>query len=60
MILAFGDAMTAKAATNNSWFAEALRIHGIEVVVVDLDEVARERIKSAQQRQIMTNPTGTV
>lgn len=50
-ILLFGDKQAASHFKGNSWMAHALRHFGIEVVVVQLPEHTKDRIRKAQQRQ---------
>ncbi len=54
LILAFADKDAARSVSG--WKARALKAHGIEIRVVDLDKAERERIEAAQRRQRMVNP----
>jgi hypothetical protein len=58
LIIAFADADAAACVSARSWLAEALRVWGIEVLVVDLSDEIRAGLRSAQVRQIMVNPSG--
>ena len=51
LILAFADELAAKSVLGRSWKAEALRVWGIEVLVVELPEDVRAGIHEAQVRQ---------
>jgi hypothetical protein len=51
LIIAFADDVAAKSFMGKSWKAEALRIWGVEVLVVDLHGDVRAGIRSAQVRQ---------
>ena len=59
LLLVFADEQAAAYATTGTWVAEALATWGIEVLVVDVGEEVRLRIRLAQQRQMMVNPSGT-
>jgi hypothetical protein len=56
LVIAFADLEAAAYASRDTWVAEALATWGVEVVVVDLDEELRDRIRAAQLRQVMLNP----
>jgi hypothetical protein len=66
LIIAFGDSDAAGCVNAKSWLAESLRVWGIEVLSVDLDEEVRAGLRSAQTRQVMVNhslasaPEGTI
>jgi hypothetical protein len=51
LIVAFADDVAAKSFLGKSWKAEALRIWGVEVLVVELHDDVRAGIRSAQVRQ---------
>jgi len=51
LILAFADDETARSFLGKSWRAEALKIWGVEVLVVQLDDDVRAGIRDAQVRQ---------
>ena len=50
-ILALTDEAAAAHFRGGSWMAEALREFGVEVMVVELPEETRGRIRQAQRRQ---------
>jgi len=50
-ILALTDEGAAAHFRGRSWMAEALREFGVEVMVVELPEDTRDRIRQAQRRQ---------
>jgi len=56
LVLAFADDDAAAYALGKGWLSEALTSWGVEVVVIDLDEEAREKIRAAQDLQEMRNP----
>lgn len=56
LILAFGDEKAAARCLWASWLSEALRIWGIDVLVVDLETDVRGLLRAAQLRQTMINP----
>lgn len=56
LIIAFGDSAALACVNAKSWLAESLRVWGVEVLTVDLDEEVRAGLRSAQARQIMVNP----
>jgi hypothetical protein len=39
------------------WVADALKTWNVKVVVVELDDADREKIRVAQLRQVMLNPS---
>lgn len=51
LILAFSDEQGARSFLGASWKAEALRIWGVEVMVVTLADDVRTGIRNAQVRQ---------
>ena len=53
LILCFSDEQAARGfrPESRTWYAAALKSHGVEVLVVDLPTVWRERIRSAQRLQ---------
>ena len=51
LILAFSDAAAAQPFRGQSWYAHALRELSIEIVVVEIPDDLRERIRQAQVRQ---------
>ena len=51
LVLAFSDADAAQPFRGHSWYAHALRELGVEVVVVDIPDDVRARIRQAQIRQ---------
>lgn len=51
LIVAFADDVAASSFMGKSWKAEALRIWGVEVLVVELHGDVRAGIRSAQVRQ---------
>jgi hypothetical protein len=51
LIVAFADDLAAKSFLGRSWKAEALRIWGVEVLVVALRGDVRAEIREAQVRQ---------
>ena len=57
-MLVFADEHAAAYATTGTWVAEALATWGVEVLVVDVGEELRAKIRQAQQRQMMVNPSG--
>ena len=50
-IIAFGDPEAAVWFRGKSWMAEALRVMGIEIMVVTLPEDLRASLRAAQTRQ---------
>lgn len=56
LILAFGSEEAARFALEQSWFAEALRIWGVDVYVAELTADVRSGLRAAQARQVMVNP----
>jgi hypothetical protein len=60
LILAFGNEEAARYALDKSWVAEAIRLWGIEVFVVELEPDARDGLRAAQARQVMVNPAPPV
>jgi hypothetical protein len=56
LVLAFADEQLAAWAAGKSWLASALTTWGIEVIVVELDELVRAGLRDAQARQVMVNP----
>ena len=50
LILCFTDELAAHFK-RGSWMAQAIKSAGIEIVVIDLPEELRERIRIAQTRQ---------
>ncbi len=59
LIIAFGDPDAAAYATSGTWLSEALDTWRISVLVVELEETARDGIRAAQVRQEMVNPAAT-
>jgi len=55
-ILCFASSEAAKYAQGKSWVAEAAKVFGIEVIVVELPVEQHEKVIQAQKRQIMVNP----
>jgi hypothetical protein len=51
LMVAFADDLAAKSFLGKSWKAEALRIWGVEVLVVELHGDVRAGIRDAQVRQ---------
>lgn len=51
LILAFADELAARSVLGRSWKAEALRLWGVEVLVVELPDDVRVGIHEAQVRQ---------
>lgn len=49
LVIAFADEAAASSVTGQSWLAEALRTWSVEVVVVMLDDGARERLAVLQE-----------
>jgi hypothetical protein len=56
LILAFADDAAAAYARGAGWLAEALKTWKVTVLVVELDETEREKIRQAQALQEMRNP----
>jgi hypothetical protein len=56
LVLAFADEQLAAWAAGKSWLASSLKTWGIEVIVVELDELVRTGLRDAQARQVMVNP----
>ena len=56
-IICFASDEAAKYVQGNSWVAEAARVFGVEVHVVELPLDQRENVMSAQKRQRMVNPS---
>ena len=56
LIIALADEAAAKPLNATSWLAEALRTFDVEVMLVDLDTDARDKIAAAQVRQVMVIP----
>jgi len=50
LALLFGDAQAAAPFRGSKWFAQALRMMGIEIHVVDLPEELRRRVITTQER----------
>jgi hypothetical protein len=50
-LLAFADADAARPFQGRSWMGEALRLMGIEVIVVDIPDEIRAGVRAAQIRQ---------
>jgi hypothetical protein len=50
LALLFGDAQAAAPFRGTKWFAQALRLMGIEIHVVDLSEELRRRVITTQER----------
>jgi hypothetical protein len=50
-LLAFADADAARPFQGRSWMREALRVMGIEVIVVDILDEIRADVRAAQIRQ---------
>jgi hypothetical protein len=58
VILAFADPVpAAQVSGGKSWLAEAINTWKVEVVVVKLDQAARNRLLASQKTQRMVNPT---
>jgi hypothetical protein len=55
LVLAFGSEEAARYALQTSWVAEALRIWGIKVFVVELQSETQDGLRAAQVRQVMVN-----
>lgn len=55
LILAFVDQHAA--ASVSGWRSEILKNHGIEIVVVELDNHDRLKVETAQSNQRMVNPS---
>lgn len=51
LILVFADDVAARSFLGRSWKAEALRLWNVEVLVVELDDTARDGVRAAQVRQ---------
>jgi hypothetical protein len=58
LILAFADDAATAYPRGAGWLSEALKTWKVRVVVVELDEAEREKIRVAQALQKMRNPTG--
>ena len=56
LILAFADQEAAGYTLGKGWLAEALTAWKVRVLVVELSEEERERIRAAQVTQEMRNP----
>lgn len=56
-LICFADSEAARCVRGKSWLAVAARRMGFEVVVVTLPSSIRERLLSAQRRQVMVNPS---
>lgn len=54
LVIVFADEKAASYATKGTWMSEALATWGM--LVIELDEVARDGIRAAQVRQQMVNP----
>lgn len=59
LILAFADEQAAAYASKGTWLSEALRTWGVEVLVVELEQTVRARIREAQVQQQMVNPAAS-
>lgn len=57
LVIAFCDAEAAAGVSGRSWLSEALKAWGIEVVTVDVGDRAKSRLRAAQARQVMVNPS---
>src|SRR4051812_15710010 len=51
LMIAFADEMAAKSFMGKSWKAEALRLWGVDVLIVELHDDVRAGISTAQVRQ---------
>ena len=56
LILVFADDAAAAYALGAGWLAEALKTWKVTVIVVELDDAERDRIREAQALQEMRNP----
>jgi hypothetical protein len=56
-IMCFASDEAAKYVQGESWVAEAARVFGVEIRVVNLPLEQRENVMSAQKRQRMVNPS---
>lgn len=56
LILVLASAEAALTVRGRKWLAEAVEEFGVEVLVADLDDGVRDRLRAAQTRQIMVNP----
>lgn len=57
LFIAFADVEAAAGVSGGSWLAESLRAWSITVKTVDLGDRVRDRLRAAQSRQIMVNPS---
>ena len=57
-LICFADSEAAKCVQGKSWLAVAALRMGFEVIVVELPSAIKERLLSAQRRQVMVNPSG--
>jgi hypothetical protein len=57
LVIAFADATAAGCVRSTSWLSEALATWGIQVLVADIDPEIRARLRVAQARQVMVNPS---
>lgn len=57
LILAFADEDAAAYARGKGWLAEALASWSVKIVVVELDERERAKIRAAQVLQEIENPS---
>lgn len=56
LVIAFADQGAARYATQGTWVSEALAAWNVEVVVVEIDSMVSDGIRTAQARQQMVNP----
>lgn len=59
LAIAFGSQEAASCVQNRSWLSEALATWRVQVIVVELEQAARDSILEAQARQMMVNAEGS-
>lgn len=56
-IMCFASDEAAKYAQGKSWVAEAARVFNVEIHIINLPEIQRNNVITAQKRQRMENPS---